>query len=163
MIEIELKEQQIAEAFAMLERNLTDMSELMNEVGDTLRISTKDRMAAGISPDGQPFAPRSPTTLAIYQHRQQKFGPHPLWMNGHMRSQIDHSYGPDHAEIGSVAIQAALLQFGAPKGAFGKGKTGRSNPWGNIPARPFLGVSQQDRSNLLEIMAEWLERASPSP
>ncbi|MBN8190500.1 MAG: hypothetical protein GYB50_17190 [Rhodobacteraceae bacterium] len=32
-------------------------------------------------------------------------------------------------------------------------------PWGNIPARPFLGVGRGDETALIEIVEEYLEGA----
>jgi len=52
-----------------------------------------------------------------------------------------------------------VQQFGAKKGQFGKTRRGAPIPWGNIPARPFLGVSVSDRSDILAILAEHLRKA----
>jgi phage gpG-like protein len=51
---------------------------------------------------------------------------------------------------------AAVQQFGAVAGALGRNKRGSPIPWGNIPARPFLGVSAQDKVEVLEILQEAL-------
>jgi len=32
-------------------------------------------------------------------------------------------------------------------------------PWGDIPARPFLGLSDEDRSGILDIVSEALAAA----
>ena len=66
-------------------------------------------------------------------------------------------YGPDFVEIGTNKIYAAVMQFGAAKGAFGTDAGGSSIPWGAIPARPFLGISDQDRTNIAATVDEWLE------
>ncbi|WP_370584767.1 hypothetical protein [Paracoccus sp. IB05] len=29
-------------------------------------------------------------------------------------------------------------------------------PWGDIPARPFLGISAEDETNLVELVEEYL-------
>ncbi|MEQ3671482.1 MAG: phage virion morphogenesis protein [Pseudophaeobacter sp.] len=65
-------------------------------------------------------------------------------------------------EYGSNAIQSAVMQFGAAKGAFGTASNGSSIPWGNIPARPFIGISEEDETNLALELEEWLERAADS-
>ena len=51
------------------------------------------------------------------------------------------------------------MQFGARYGAFGTISRGGSIPWGNIPARPFLGISDTDRSNIAATVEEWLADA----
>ena len=56
-------------------------------------------------------------------------------------------------------IYAAVHQFGAKKGQFGTAKNGSSIPCGDIPARPFIGVSDADESRIVEMLSEWLQRA----
>jgi rhamnose transport system permease protein len=53
--------------------------------------------------------------------------------------------GPDHAGVASPAIYGAVMQFGAAQGAFGTTARGAPIPWGSIPARPFLGRSEEVR------------------
>lgn len=175
MISLEINDEHVRAAFASLQAALTDMSEPMDEIGHAMVLSTKTRMLAGISPDGTPFAPRSAVTLARYAAEGKKYGPHPLWLTGTMsQSRIAHNAGPDHVNWGSSAIQAAVMQLGAEQGEFGAaiGRTKPSEkraksqdyftplPWGRIPARPFLGLSDQDRTDITDIIAEWLERAA---
>lgn len=77
--------------------------------------------------------------------------------------------------VGSPLIYAATHQFGAKMGEFGRyyqlsrlkyaegdfrrhaGMTkGHPIPWGNIPARPFLGLSNQDRNDIVSTCARYL-------
>lgn len=176
MIQLEINDAQVRTAFDRLQAALTDMRPAMDEIGQTMVLSTKTRMQAGVSPDGTPFAPRSAVTLARYAAQGKKYGPHPLWLTSTMRQNIAHSAGADHVRWGSNAIQAAVMQFGAEQGAFGAamGRTRPSEkrpksqdyftpiPWGRIPARPFLGLSEQDRTDISEIIGEWLERSATS-
>ena len=77
-----------------------------------------------------------------------------------MRSQIFFNAGDDWVEWGSNAIQSAVMQFGAGKGAFGTTSRGGPIPWGDIPARPFLGLSDEDRTAIVQTIEDWLERAA---
>jgi len=149
-----------------LETQLSDLSPVMQDLGELLVQSTQDRMLQGQQPDGKPFAPRSQTTLARYAAHGFRFGPQPLNKSGEMRQQLHYQASSAGVSWGSNAIQAAVMQFGAQKGAFGtyEGKgfgdttPAISLPWGNIPARPFLGVSEGDRSAIVEELEEWLGR-----
>lgn len=164
MFTIEIKDDEVERSVAELQRVLEDLTPVMNEIGDHLVKATQDRMLEGKSPDGSSFAPRSATTLKAYDRRKQKPGAQPLWLTGTMRQQIHHAYGRDFVEVGSGAVQAAVMQFGAGQGQFGawmgKDKLGRDHfhhlPWGDIPARPFLGLSEVDRGNVLDILREAL-------
>lgn len=174
MIEGEINDAQVRAAFIALGAALTDMRQPMDEIGDNMVRATQDRMQAGISPDGTPFAPRSAVTLARYAAQGKKYGPKPLWLTGTMRQNIAHAAGSDHVSWGSNAIQAAVMHFGAEQGEFGAamGRTKPSKkrtksqdyftpiPWGRIPARPFIGLSEQDRGDILAIVSEWLERST---
>lgn len=104
MADVEINDEQIRAALAALNAALTDMTGAMDEIGQTMVLSTKTRMQAGISPDGTPFAPtvsghpwplqgpeqevRAPAALADPQHA----------------AKIHHAAGTDHVRWGSNAI-----------------------------------------------------------
>lgn len=165
MITIEINDADISDALGRAVALLTDMSPLMNNIGAHLRDATEDRFKTGTAPDGSPWTARSPVTLARYTKLGLTYGAHPLTLSGDLSNSIAHSYGPDFAMLTTKAKQAAVMQFGAPQGAFGafigKDKLGRDHfhsiPWGNIPARPFFGIAEEDRTNILDIVAEYLE------
>lgn len=153
MITVEVEDAAVAAALARLTGQLSDLTPVMQEIGEMLVASTQDRMARGEQPDGAAFAPRSKTTLDRYAKLGIKFGP-PLNVSGMLRGGIFAQPSADRVEVGSPAIQSAVMHFGAPQGAFGLA------PWGDIPARPFLGLSATDRAGIGEIVEEWLERAA---
>ena len=53
----------------------------------------------------------------------------------------------DSVLIGSDLIYPGTFHFFVKKGAFGNG-----SPWGDIPARPFLGVSERADKRILKVM-----------
>ncbi|UWS78508.1 phage virion morphogenesis protein [Phaeobacter sp. G2] len=138
-----------------------DMTGFMQDAGELLLSSTQDRVLRGQQPDGASFAPRSPATLKRYAKLGLSFGA-PLNVTGDMRNHLHYEADKDSVEYGSNAIQSAVMQFGAAKGAFGTASNGSSIPWGNIPARPFIGISEEDETNLALELEEWLERAADS-
>jgi len=148
-------------ALAAIAAALGDMSPVMADIGELLLVSAQDRMRDGEQPDGAPFAPRSQTTLDRYAKLDLTFGA-PLNVSGDMRNTLFYDADKDSVEYGSNAIQAAVMQFGAAKGAFGKASNGASIPWGTIPARPFIGLSDDDQDNIVAELSEWLEEAANS-
>lgn len=168
MITVQINDQQVQAALNRVAASLADMSPLMGDLGEMLLASTQDRMLRGEQPDGAAFAPRSQTTLDRYAKLEQTYGPVPLFKSGEMRQQLAYRPGPDYLELSSNAIQSAVMQFGAKQGAFGafigKDKRGRDHfhsiPWGDIPARPFLGLSEQDKTDILAEIAEWIGGAA---
>jgi phage gpG-like protein len=59
-------------------------------------------------------------------------------------------------EVGSSLEYAAVQQLGARRGQFGRTRRGAPIPWGDIPARPYLGISQADSSAILDIISQYL-------
>lgn len=152
-------------AFAALDARLTDMSPVMFDLGRYLVESTIDRFPTGTAPDGTKWAPKSQTTLERYGSRKSNrvdvrplFGP-----TGLLSQQISHQSGPTEVSWGSNLIYSAVMQFGAAKGAFGQMSNGSPIPWGNIPARPFIGLSQADEAAILDTLADWISGAFDQP
>lgn len=154
MYSVELKDDQITPMLVGLSKHFDDLSTLMNAIGDDLVKSTKDRMRRGETPDGQPFASRSQATLEIYARKGFSYGL-PLNRSGQMIKEISFFAGQDFVEVGSNERQAAVMQFGAAKHSF-KGVS----PWGNIPARPYIGLSEQDNTDLISTINDWLTNAT---
>lgn len=165
MIEIEVDSSFISQAFGIALLAIDDLSPAMEQIGEMLIVSTRKRIEDGVSPEGVPFAPKSPTTIKNYLkqgfHKGAKAGP--LIRTGDMLSMSLHSLaGSDYVEVASSALQAAVMHFGAPKGSLGaySGTNKKGHlysglaPWGNIPARPFLGLSDDDRTNIIDVIAK---------
>jgi|CEGF01.1.fsa_nt_gi phage virion morphogenesis protein len=100
---------------------------------------------------GEPWAGLSDVTKA----RREKAGHWPgsiLQVKGQLAASIESDYGKDFAQVGSNKVYAPVMFFGAEKGAIGKNKRGRPIPWGDIPARPFLGLNADDEADILDIL-----------
>lgn len=169
MFTVELKDEVVTAQLARAYASLDDTSDLMADIGKILVRSTEQRFLKGTAPDGTKWAPKSQTTLNKYGARKSNrvdtrplFGP-----NGRLHEEIFSEASKDQVEVGSGLPYAAAMQFGAAKGSFGAysgtDKNGRtfsgSAPWGNIPARPFLGISDEDRVNIVDQIAVYLSGA----
>lgn len=156
MFSLELKLAETEAALARVRDGLSDMSEVMNEIGEFLAESTQQRIERSLgAPDGTAWAAKSPFTKSKDRR--------PLYNSGEMTRGIFYRYGADYVQVGSGAIQARTMQFGAAAGAFGATATGRPIPWGDIPARPFIGLSDDDQDGIAEALQEWMGRlASPA-
>lgn len=52
------------------------------------------------------------------------------------------------------------MHHGARKGQFGRTSRGAPIPWGNIPARDFLGVSADDRVGIVDVLRRHIRGAT---
>ena len=157
MIEITLSPGQALAALEDLERRIADPWQLMHSIGEYLTHATKERIeAGGPAPDGTAYAPKSPVTLANYMRKREGVNATPLNHLGDLFRQIDHEAGRDSVEISANTVYAAVQQFGARQGAFGRTKRNSPIPWGDIPARPFLGISAEDEANIADTVTEYL-------
>lgn len=141
--------------------------------GELLVDSTKRRFREGRGPDGVEWPQNQPSTILKYLERfsssfSKKTGRITKAGAGRATSKkpligetqslgrtINYRVSGDRLFIGSPMIYAATQQFGARKGQFGRSKRGPI-PWGDIPARPFLGLSDQDRRDIVALAREHL-------
>lgn len=160
---VEINDAEIEAGLRELGQRLSDFTQPFEVIGDLLEDTTEKRFDEGVSPDGIPWAPKSQTTIDAYERKgfavdfRPLFGPNLDTLP--LRKSFFHDAGPTTLEIGTNKVQAAVMQFGAAKGASGTDARGGSIPWGNIPARPFLGVSDTDGVAILQTIEEWLEEA----
>ncbi len=157
MIEITITPQAALAALEDLERRISDPWQRMQSLGEYMVNSTKERIkSGGPAPDGTPYAPKSPVTMANYMRKREGVNATPLNHLGDLFRQIHHDAASDSVEISANTIYAAVQQFGARQGAFCRTKRNGPIPWGNIPARPFIGLSTEDEANIEDEVTEYL-------
>lgn len=85
-----------------------------------------------------------------------------LVLEGHLLGDASMSYhaDPDELLFGTVKEYGAVHQFGEKKWATGKTTSrGVPIPWGDIPARPFIGLSDDDKDYIVETIEEHIKAA----
>ena len=147
MISISVNDSQVLATLNELLSRGQNLRPAFAEIGEDLVESTKRRFATATGPGGSTWAANSPVTIAQYPGTTKK----PL--TGQSRAlqttiayQLQGSMG---VSIGSPSVYAAMQQFGGTKAQF-------PHLWGDIPARPFLGISTTDRANILDILGSYL-------
>jgi phage gpG-like protein len=180
MITIQVDDKQVLDMLAELSRRMANLQPAMKEIGEDIVASTKRRFASSTGPDGTPWAPNSATTLINLGNslvgRRNKNGD--LTYSYSKKDGTLNSKGMDRmvnkkpligetktlgstinyqlngtsaVHIGSPKVYAAMHQFGGTKAQF-------PHLWGDIPARPFLGLSAPDKANILDILGTYLVR-----
>lgn len=115
---------------------------LWQDAGEYLLQSHRERFDRAETADGQPWAPLS----ARYQRRKKRRADQILVLDAFLRDQLAYHASADGLDLGSNRIYAATHQFGAEDRG--------------IPARPFLGLSDDDRAEILELAKQHLSAAT---
>ncbi|MDE0096443.1 MAG: phage virion morphogenesis protein [Gammaproteobacteria bacterium] len=132
-----------------------DLRPVFVRIGEYLVGSTKDRFKEQRAPSGAPWTPLSES----YRERKPRNKFKILTLDGFLGSQISYRASVAELLVGSDRVYAGTHRFGAKKGSFGTTSRGSPIPWGDIPARPFLGLSCEDRDVVEGMVADYLEDA----
>lgn len=158
---IQYRSEAVKKALARLKAGAGNMLPAFRDIGEFLIASTRARFKQGAAPDGSAWRPKSQTTIDAYRARGDGVLTRPLiGPTKRLSSEISYRARGDGVSVGSSLIYAAVQQFGAAKGAFGKSPRGAPIPWGRIPARPYLGLSRDDERNVVEIIEDHLDPES---
>lgn len=120
--------------------------------GEYLLSSHRGRFAQQIEPSGRAWSPLS----EAYRARKRRNADKVLVLVGYLKGTLAYQVSDTVLRFGSNRIYAAVHQFGAKKGAFGRTRRGAPIPWGDVPARPFIGLSAADRAEGLRIITSYL-------
>ena len=132
---------EVKAAVESLQARLADLTPVFQDIGEAMLNRTRERFNSQTAPDGSPWAALSPG----YAQRKKSNKDKILTLFGNLRGLLNYRAGPREVRIGTPLIYGATHQFG--------------NPNLNIPARPFLGLSQSDEQELLDILNDHLSRA----
>lgn len=148
-IAIEYDDRQVVDALNRLLRAGQDLSPAMRDIAAALETGVEDAFQDERSPDGDPWADLSEHT----KRRRRTRGKWPgkkLQITADLAGSITSAYDHTSALAGTNLVYAPTHQFGAGEGDFGSTPTGRPIPFGDILARPFLGVSDATRDEIVD-------------
>jgi len=156
--EITVDDARANRALAALADAGTDLAPVMDEIGAMLVAATLDRFERGVAPNGTPWKPSG---------RAQREGGQTLVDSARLRDSITHDFDARSVTVGTNVVYAAIHQLGGtirPKsGQFLKFPGPDGAPvfarQVEIPARPFLGISDGDAAEIGDIVADHLREA----
>lgn len=181
-VEVRLEDAAVQAAFRRLMALSTDQTPLMRRIGAQLRQHVDERFEEGKGPGRLPWQK---------SRGAEDEGGQTLIDTARLRQSITFRAGPSFAEIGTNVIYGPIHQFGGTikaktakglvfrvggkrvggrigKGGFRVGSRIEGGSWRRvqqvtIPARPFLGIDDQDRAEISAIVAEQLARMTAGP
>lgn len=157
MITVELEgAEQVQKQLLRLQQRAGSMPIVMASIGEHMLNSTADNFENSTAPDGTPWEQNSGATLANYlgkttgKKRDRKAGNKLPLIASHALSQDIHYYTTaTSVTVGTNKKYAAMMHFGGRKSDY-------PHLWGDIPARPFLGITQTDEQVVLEMVKGYL-------
>ncbi|TVO57537.1 phage virion morphogenesis protein [Denitromonas halophila] len=167
-VTIEINEGRVFDTLAELAQALRGPQPYLVEIGEMLVDTTKQRFADSAGPDGVRWVMNSRATIEAHLGRYRNTtrkdgrinargaavvqGKRPLiGIVGALSTQIYYDVDGDSLRVGSPMAYAAMQHFGGRKSEFG-------HLWGDIPARPFLGISDSDEREIGDIVSRYLSR-----
>ncbi|ARU30893.1 hypothetical protein CAP31_03835 [Sulfuriferula sp. AH1] len=169
MIETKWNDADVLAALERLAQATAQPRPALLAIGESQVESTKKRFETSTAPDGSRWAPNSEAT---YLGMVNAFGKGNFGKNGRINArgatrvagkkpligetrmlstQIFYEVDHDSVRWGSPMVQAAMQHFGGTKSKF-------PNLWGDIPARPFLGVSESDAVMIVDTVSDYLRK-----
>jgi phage virion morphogenesis protein len=141
-----IDEREVVAALDRLRQRAERMAPAFKNIGEELQRSTQERFGRQVDPEGRPWQELKASTQAAKAKRGQSSKI--LRQRGYLADTIRYQVNGGGLRIGTNRIYGAIHQLG--------GKAGRGRK-AEIPARPFLGISAQDRERILEIVTDFLE------
>lgn len=154
-IRIEYDDTQVQAALNRLLHAGRDMSPVMRVIAGHLEAGVQKAFRTETAPDGTEWPELSDTTKT----RRQKRGRVPIKIlqeSGALAGSITADSDANSAVAGTNLVYATTHQFGASKGEFGANRRGGPIPWGDIPARPFLGVSDETSTQIIDAISDFI-------
>lgn len=165
-IEIRVDSDKVSAGLSQLLSRLENPDGFLRGVSEELTNSTKDRFETQTDPDGLPWQHLSPTTVI----KRLSEGAVPLNIlrsnksgAASLSASIRPYYGQGWGGVATVTPHAAIHQFGGTINrparvgkVFNHKKASVRAYTIRIPARPFLGLSEDDRIAIIELADEWL-------
>ena len=142
-IEIKLDNKKVEEALLELAQKTSNLRPLMKNIAGIMADSTEENFKEEGRPKWQDLSEVTKTA-------RRKTGHYPgqiLQVSGQLALSITTQYDDESAVIGSNKVYAAIQQLGGQAG---------KNKKANIPARPYLKLSEDDYIDILRSVTVYL-------
>ena len=140
-LDYKIKDKEVLRAFKRLEKAGANTKTLFADIGEHLILSHDQRFADQESAEGKAWEPLSES----YRLRKKKNKDKILILDSNLRDTLAYNAINGSVEFGTPSIYGATHQFGDDDR--------------NIPARPFLGVSGSDETEINHLALDYVENA----
>jgi phage virion morphogenesis protein len=146
----------VLEALGQLALAGGQKAELLDEIGISVAENTRLRFLDQEAPDGTPWVPSL---------RAKQQGGETMRDTGRLMNSISHAVAGDSVEVGTNVPYAYPLHFGAEiravNGPYLRFRAWPGGPWASkktvtLPARPFLGITDEDATSIALVINNFL-------
>lgn len=156
-IDVRIEDHGVEAGFTRLIGLMENTTPVMSAIGEGLVSSTRRRFVTQTSPEGAKWAALNPAYKPLKKNSRI------LTESGRLGGSINHQDGRDWTRVGTNVIYAAIHQFGGtivPKSASHlvfRLATGIVHALSvTIPARPYLGISDDDEEMVADTVLIFL-------
>jgi len=135
-VEVTVGTDDVQRALRELGERGQNLRPVLGDLGEYLLQSHATRFRRQVDPEGNPWRPLSLNYRATKPRNRDKI----LTLDGHLRRSLRYQVRGSELLFGTNLVYGAVHQFGHE----------------DVPARPYLGVSPEDTSELVLILADWL-------
>jgi len=153
-LEVDYNEEQTRSLLLELCGRMEDMTPVFAEIGEIVTESVQRNFEEHRAPDGTPWAPLAPSTVAA-RAKKGRSSKDILIFNRILMGSIHPEAHRDHVRVGTDIIYGAVHQFGI--GWRTNLAIRRTMP--AIPARPYLGVRDDDWPEFNDVIQAFLTGA----
>jgi len=148
MLKLEIDNQNVQSMLKDLLRKVDDLRPFMQEAAGILHDAVEENFEQEGRPKWKALAPAT-----IKQRGKKGYWPgRILQVSGQLAASIDQQYGSDFALVGTNKVYAGVHQLGINKTV----STKKGSRKMNIPARPYLNVTDRDLQKILDAGEEYL-------
>jgi phage virion morphogenesis protein len=140
---------EVAAFFNQLLQRTNDLSPVMRQIAGVLEDVPEESFATESAPDGTPWDDLSDYTKTERSERGYWPG-QILQRSGRLAASIESDFDDNNASVGTTVIYAAIQHHG------GMTSPNSMIPNKPIPARPFLGLGEQQEADIMGILREFL-------
>lgn len=141
-VDVKYNDRKIVKYLREIEKRGKDPEPALKDIGESLLISTEQRFVDQVDPSGNQWEALDPD----YQRRKKKNQDLILVLENYLKTSFTYNTTRSSLDFGTNKVQAATHQFGDDDR--------------NIPARPFLGLSDWDVVEILDILHDYYDIGS---
>lgn len=133
--------------------NGTDRLTILRKVGAIYLKETEDRFENQHDVNRKRWKPLTQRTIARKKRKGSIYAPNHIGVfSGKLASSIKMRFEGDSVFIGSDQVYAKTFHYSVKKGAFGTNSMGRPIPFGDIPARTFVGRNNRTDTKVINML-----------